>query len=80
MPYNRPTWDLTSALFAVRTESDYFSLSPRGIIVVDDTGITQFHPDLAGRHQYLLIGDPQRQRTLEAMILLASQPPDRPAQ
>ncbi len=28
MPYDRPTWDLTAVLFAVRPDDGYFSLSP----------------------------------------------------
>ena len=28
-PHNRPTWDLTSVLYAVLPDRDYFDLSPR---------------------------------------------------
>ena len=78
MPYDRPTWDLTAALFAVRPDGGYFSLSPPGVITSDPAGRTHFEPKPGGRHRYLLVNEGQRARTLECMILLASQPPGRP--
>jgi inosine-uridine nucleoside N-ribohydrolase len=77
MPYDRPTWDLTAALYAIRPDAGYFGLSPRGRITSDDAGRTAFHPDAAGRHRYLTLTAPQRIRTLECMIQLASQPTDK---
>jgi inosine-uridine nucleoside N-ribohydrolase len=75
MPYDRPTWDPTAALYGVRPERGYFSLSPPGRITVDDEGHTGFIADAGGRHRYLIVDEVQRARTLEAMIALASQPP-----
>jgi inosine-uridine nucleoside N-ribohydrolase len=75
MPYDRPTWDLTSALYAIRPDSGYFSLSPAGTITADARGGTRFSPDPKGRHHCLRVSETQRARTLEALILLASQPP-----
>ena len=75
MPYNRQTWDLTAALYAVRPDAGYFSLSPPGTITADAQGRTRFTSSAGGRHQYLMMNDAQRTRTLECMILLASQPP-----
>jgi inosine-uridine nucleoside N-ribohydrolase len=75
MPYDRPTWDLTAALYAVRPDRGYFSLSPAGSITVDAQGRTLFTPGANGRHQYLIVNDGQRARTLECMMLLSSQPP-----
>src|SRR5690348_10831020 len=40
MPYDRPMWDPTAVLYAVRPDS--FSLSPPGRITVDDEGRTHF--------------------------------------
>jgi hypothetical protein len=76
MPYDRQTWDLTAALYAIRPEHGYFGLSARGTITADGQGRTAFRADPAGRHQYLVMDEKQRTRTLEAMELLASQPPD----
>lgn len=75
MPYSRPTWDLTAVLYGLRPGGNYFSLSPAGKIESDDAGRTLFRPDPVGRHRYLILEEAQRARALEAMILLASQPP-----
>jgi inosine-uridine nucleoside N-ribohydrolase len=74
MPYDRPTWDLTAALYAVRPDGGYFSLSPNGTVRVDDKGKTLFTASAAGKHRYLILNEPAKARTLEALILLASQP------
>ena len=74
MPYDRPTWDLTAALYAIRPEAGYFGLSARGRIHSDDAGRTTFEVDPAGRHRYLTLTPTQKARVLEAMIGLASQP------
>jgi inosine-uridine nucleoside N-ribohydrolase len=74
MPYDRPTWDLTAALYAVRPEANYFSLSPNGTVRVDDKGNTLFIASAEGKHRYLILDESAKARTLEALILLASQP------
>jgi inosine-uridine nucleoside N-ribohydrolase len=75
MPYDRPTWDLTSVLYAARPDRGYFSLSPPGRIQVDSEGKTRLEPDPIGRHRYLIVNEVERTRCLEAMMYLASQPP-----
>ncbi len=78
MPYDRPTWDLTSVLAAVRPEADYFDLSAPGVVKVDDQGYTAFRRTNGGRHRFLRFkDDAQRKRVLEALVLLSSQPPVR---
>ncbi len=74
MPYDRPTWDLTAALQAVRPEHRYFGLSETGSVLVDDKGITRF---TAGRgdRQYLRLDPAKRAEILEVLSLLASEPP-----
>jgi inosine-uridine nucleoside N-ribohydrolase len=74
MPYDRPTWDLTAALYAVRPDANYFSLSPEGTVRVDDKGNTVFTASAGGKHRYLILDEAAKARTLEALILLASQP------
>jgi inosine-uridine nucleoside N-ribohydrolase len=74
MPYDRPTWDLTAALYAVRPDAAYFNLSPPGRVTVDDTGRTRFTPAAEGRHRYLILTEAQKARTLEALTLLATEP------
>jgi inosine-uridine nucleoside N-ribohydrolase len=75
MPYDRETWDLTAALYAVRPDRGYFSLSEPGQIVVDSEGKTALRRSADGKHRYLIVDDQQRVRTQEALIQLASQPP-----
>ncbi|MFN0169892.1 MAG: nucleoside hydrolase [Bryobacteraceae bacterium] len=77
MPYDRPTWDLTSVLYGVRPNSGYFSLSDPGQIVVDEKGKTRLDTARRGNHRYLTVNAEQRKRILAAMVELASRPPDR---
>lgn len=74
-PHDRPTWDLTSVLYAVRPDRGYFDVSPRGRVSVADDGQTTFVDDADGRDRYLIVRDEQRGRTLEALVQLSSQPP-----
>ena len=75
-PYDRPTWDLTSTLFAVRPDHGYFTVSEPGRVTVDKKGGTQFTPDPQGHHFILATTPEQKARTLEALIQLSSQPPN----
>lgn len=77
MPYDRPTWDLTSVLYAVRPGHGYFELSQPGRIAVSEQGVTRFSPDAAGPHRYLKVPPGAAARILEAMQHLCSQPPRR---
>jgi inosine-uridine nucleoside N-ribohydrolase len=76
MPYDEPLWDPSAALYAVRPDEGYYSLSPAGKIQVDDKGATRFVAG-EGRQHYLIVNDVQKARVLEAISLLASQPPHR---
>jgi inosine-uridine nucleoside N-ribohydrolase len=77
MPYDRPTWDLTSVLYAVRPDRGYFSLSEPGSVRVDEEGKTTLEKSSGGKHRYLVVDEIQKARTLEALVQLASQPPVR---
>ncbi len=74
-PHDRPTWDLTSVLYAVRPNDGYFDLSPLGQVQVADDGLTNFTATADGRDRYLILKDEQRARAIEALRLLSSQPP-----
>lgn len=74
-PHDRPTWDLTAVLYAVRPHKNYFDLSPAGQVSVAEDGLTTFEEKADGRDRYLIITDELRERTLEALVLLASEPP-----
>lgn len=74
-PHNRPTWDLTSVLYAVFPERNYFDLSEPGQVVVEPDGGTRFEPRSGGMHRFLIVNELQRARVLEALVQLSSQPP-----
>jgi inosine-uridine nucleoside N-ribohydrolase len=74
-PHDRPTWDLTSVLHAIRPGRGYFGLSPQGRVTVADDGLTTFAPDPSGKHRYLTLTEPQRIRATEVLVALASEPP-----
>jgi inosine-uridine nucleoside N-ribohydrolase len=74
MPYDRPTWDLTSALYAVRPGSGYFDLSQPGSIKVDSEGRTRFDAGNSRNHRYIIVNKEQIIRVREALVQLASQP------
>ncbi|WP_084148759.1 nucleoside hydrolase [Arenibacter latericius] len=57
MPYDRPTWDLTAALFAIEPERGYFTTSNPGLVRVNEEGYTRFTEDTNGTHFYLMLPD-----------------------
>jgi purine nucleosidase len=74
-PHNRPTWDLTSVLYAVHPDRGYFDLSPTGTVTVEPDGFTKFEPGASGHHRTLILKPEQKPRVLEALVQLASEPP-----
>ena len=72
MPYDRPTWDLTSVLYAVEGEKNYFNISEWGRIEVDDEAYTRFYPDKNGRHAYLSINKEQAEIIKNRFVELIS--------
>ncbi len=73
-PHDRPTWDLTSVLYAIRPDRAYFGVSQPGRVTVADNGLTTFVEAAEGRDRILVINEDKR-RTLESLQLLSSQPP-----
>ena len=55
MPYDRPTWDLTSVLYAIEPEGSFLGVSEPGTITIAGDGYSRFMPDPAGRHRYMTI-------------------------
>lgn len=76
-PHERPTWDLTSVLYAVYPDRGYFDLSPPGNVTVESDGYTKFTAEPASRSRYLIVPLDRRARVLEALVQLCSQPPDK---
>ena len=77
MPYDRPTWDLTSVLEAVRPGRGYFAFSPPGQVLVEADGATRFEHTAHGRHRFLIADRVQAARAVEAFVNLCSEPPGR---
>lgn len=76
-PHERPTWDLTSVLWAVRPDRGYFGMSETGRVQVDDNGITTFTESAEGTHQYLTVTETQIAQVRELLAALSSEPPHR---
>lgn len=79
-PHDRPTWDLTSVLAVVYPDRGYFTLSPKGNVIVEDDGFTRFVKDKKdatspGRSQFLIMDPLQTERVREACVQLSSEPP-----
>lgn len=68
MPYDRQTWDLTSVLYAIESNKEFFEISNRGNITIDDSGKSIFLPDKKGKHRYLTIKDKAIKGTLEVLV------------
>lgn len=77
MPYDRPTWDLTSVLYAVRPERGYFGQSEPGALSIGDGGYAILTPGGHSRHRYLTATAEQIAQVREALVILSSQPPDK---
>lgn len=76
-PHKHGTADLTSVLYAARPDRNYFSLSKPGRITVLADGASRFDEAEGGTHRHLILSEEQKNRTLEAMVMLVSQPPAR---
>lgn len=75
-PHERPTWDLTAALYGVLSDRGYFSLSEPGTVTVGQDGFTSFSAAPGGRDCFLILKPEQASRVREALVQLSSQPPD----
>jgi len=74
---SQPTYDLTSVLYAVRPNREYFTLSPPGTVTVLDDGQTTFTPGENGKHRYMNVSPEQIAMVREAFVQLCSEPPKR---
>ncbi len=74
MPYDRPSWDLTTVLYDLRPDRGYFDVSSPGDVVVSPDGTTKFQPSAQGKRYFLKVDPVQVARVREACVWLASQP------
>lgn len=71
MPYNRPTWDLTSVLYAVEKPQEFSTGSP-GIVSIDDCGMSIFTALENGLHRILSVDPSARQSILDRLVELTT--------
>lgn len=72
MPYDRPSWDQSVVLHAVRPDHAYFDVSGPGRVTVDAEGSTSFHPDCQGQHRFLILREERIPRIIRDMLVLCS--------
>ena len=73
--HDRPCWDLTSVLYAVRPDRCGLGLSPHGRVDVSERGYTTYSPEPEGKHRILLLEEDKIDWLKATLTLLASQPP-----
>ncbi len=73
--HDRPTWDLTSVLYAIRPDHGYFGLSEPGAVTVSEKGVTHWKTGSNQRDRLLRLANDQQPRVLESLRQLVSQPP-----
>jgi inosine-uridine nucleoside N-ribohydrolase len=74
MPYDRPSWDLTTVVYDLRPDGGYFDVGPPGNVLVSADGSTSFQPSPQGKRYFLSVNAIQAARVREACVWLASQP------
>jgi inosine-uridine nucleoside N-ribohydrolase len=74
MPYDRPSWDLTTVLYDLRPDRGYFDISPPGDVLVSPDGTTKFQAATQGKRYFLKVDPVQAARVREACVWLASHP------
>lgn len=70
MPYDRPSWDLSAALFAVTGCDGMFTLSPKGRISVSEEGATSFEPCKGGKHRYMSVASGKAEKIRKMYLQL----------
>ena len=75
MPYDRPTWDPTSVLYALEPNAGFFDLSEKGTVTVNEKGCTLFTPSATGKCRYLTVNDEQKKKILNFFTTLIPKHP-----
>jgi inosine-uridine nucleoside N-ribohydrolase len=75
---DRPSWDPTAVLYAIRPDRGYFGLSEPGRVALGPKNTTVFTPERDGNCRYLKIDATQAARVVAVLETLASQPPQKP--
>jgi inosine-uridine nucleoside N-ribohydrolase len=72
---DRPNWDSTAVLYAIRPDRGYFELSETGRVTLGEKHVTTFTPDASGRCRYLILKPEQAARVQATIETLVSEPP-----
>ncbi len=72
---DRPSWDPTAVLYAIRPDRDYFELSAPGTVALGPKSTTVFTPTANGLCRYLIVPAGQAPRIQATLEVLASEPP-----
>lgn len=75
MPYDAPSGDMSTMLYAVHSQDGYFKLSDPGTITVLDDGRTKFTPSPQGKHRYLILDPAEKERIIKVYTEVASAKP-----
>jgi len=62
MPYDAPAAAMAAALYAVRPQENYFTISEPGALTVAGDGLFRFAPASGGRHRTLIFDPAQKER------------------
>jgi inosine-uridine nucleoside N-ribohydrolase len=73
---DRPDWDSTAALYAIRPDRGYFDLSALGRVTLGLKNSTVFTEDPAGNCRYLILKPGQAPRIDAVIESLVSEPPN----
>ncbi len=63
---DQPTWDLTSVLYVFNPE--FFDLSEKGFVSVDDKGMTMFTPSSDALHRYVKIPENGAKKIIDKLV------------
>ncbi len=74
---DRPAWDPTAVLEAIRPDRGYFELSVAGQVTLGPKNITVFTPNPQGNCRYLILNPEQAARVQAVIATLVSEPPQR---
>jgi inosine-uridine nucleoside N-ribohydrolase len=72
---DRPSWDPTAVLYAIRPDRGYFGLSEPGRVALGPKNTTVFTPASSGNCRYLQLDPVRAARVLAVLETLASEPP-----
>ena len=75
MPYDAPSGDMSTVLYAIHSQDGYFKLSDPGTITVLDDGRTKFTPSPQGKHRYLIVDPAQKEKIIKVYTEVASAKP-----